>query len=258
MSIAVAFDYKIVNYKQDACYNAFFTYESPDPKQYIREVNANIASLTQFFTKDIKPRRNDFILVNDISEYEASEETLWGVSYSIFNVTKPIALPEDTFAAALAIMENMIPMITNKAFTSRIHIPRSRPIRTAPLEIDPRYTLGETLVDKEGERFTYAGVLDSLRPKKTNKEKEINYFDMTTTVGVLNKDYIKETDIAEFIANTEILFRAYVPQFEEVVNGNIWAAYRKEKRHQRGCGVTQEQASDRLAISVLFPLPYFN
>lgn len=239
-----------------------FTTDTAPGSEFSDKVNFHVDNIIQKFF--VKPLPDSFFWIQPVEQFDPEEEEGYGYVYAeqLKNDSRPIST--DPYKAAVSLVDYILDyairqqelvdtdtyMLTNYTFSD---IPDSPdvPIETG-VPIDPRFTLGETVVDRYGRKFKYRGVTHyPLNPKNSETRSEINLTNKTVTIGIKNKEYVKEEAITNFLANTKIpVYPLPSIAKRHLAKGMKWFTVSDDGKKE-GYGKTQKEAKEQLAFASL-------
>jgi hypothetical protein len=201
--------------------------------------------------------------LENIEAYEMDRDEGYGDIYDSMLADEEIVLPEDAYKAAIIIAKNVLSsqiwvddFVNNDKYKLTGYtveeIPEEAPSTGPVAPVDPRYTIGDKLINSSHQRATYAGVLYDPIDVRFNSRSKQNY-DGKALIGIHNNDFVKEEVVKEFIKNNVMHFYPLpMVAMRHVRKGCKWFAQSPNHPNIEGTGRTPEDAVERLAVKIIF------
>ena len=242
------------------------TYDHPATmpyRKYLSDVTYHLENILQKFF--VEPLQETLYALEDASDlhsiYEDDDE--YGNSYAPQLADDKIPLPENAYKAATLIAKQVINSRLWVLYLteSNGYIPTGYTVQEISEEapstglippVDPRYNIGDELINSSGRAMTYAGVLYDHIDSRVNHLTQQNK-NNTILIGIENMEFIQESVVQEFIQNTTINFYPLpMVSMRHVRKGSKWFAQTPKNTTKEGIGSTPEEAIENLALKIIF------
>lgn len=233
-----------------------FVYPSTTPSNYLQLVNWYLNKTLQKFVE-----RTNF-WVTDKKEYRPNADEGYGRVYAEQQANNRTALSTNPYKAAVTIITTLLKsetwewdVVLNSDYTvtgyTMEDIPTEPPVIAVEPPVDNRYVAGDVVVNrKDGSRYTYTGVLHDPFNEHLDEQSEINRKDNTVRIGVNNKNWVKETDLVDFMRNRKFALHPMPKIAERVTRNKKWFALTSDSKEE-GYGRTQKEAKELLALKIM-------
>jgi hypothetical protein len=231
-------------------------------KLFLDEVNFHLDNIIQsFFAKKLE---NPIFWVLDKDEFDPEEEMNDEPFYAELEADHSLEFNGDSYAVARELAAYILGSSTWKDYvvqdrvkgyklnSFRVEdIPTTAPTIKTAKPIDPRFERGEWVINRNGRRFKYNGVLFGALNPRLDEANETSS-NKTILIGVKNSEYVAEREVEAFVESHAIevfpISKVYMASY--VKAGKNWFA-RFEGFDVEGLGSTVEDAKRDFAVMAL-------
>lgn len=229
------------------------TYLCPEDPSFLREVNMHLGNKSFISSQSAPSRSQEFpwdrLMLVKPSDVDLEAEADYGPVYSKLAQDNMIVLPTDSYQAAVELVKGVL---LNKVLIEEMEDVYPLAGFTVedilespePLLADPRFALGDIVVDRYLDRYTYTGTLPGQRGTLV-KDGNTVQFDRCLD------SFVKEEDFMKVFAEQDYEVHP-IPRMlqRHVVKGYKWFALSKTHKTLEGFGPTQKKAKENLAHQV--------
>jgi hypothetical protein len=231
-------------------------------KLFLDEVNFHLDNIIQsFFAKKLE---NPIFWVQDKDEFDPEEEMNDEPFYAELEADQSLEFNGGSYAVARELAVYILGSSTWKDYVVQDHfkgyklnsfrvedIPVTAPAIKTDKPVDPRFEQGEWVINRNGRRFKYNGVLFGALNPRLDEANETSS-NKTILIGVKNSEYVAEREVEAFVEShaIEVFPISKVYMHDYVKAGKNWFA-RMENSKVEALGSTVEDAKRQLAIMTL-------
>lgn len=241
-----------------------FVYPDVVQNDYLEKANFFLDNMIQKLIVEDLPEPKAWI--KDIDNMDFEEEDWHGYLYAELQDDAKISLPANAYHAAKIIATTLVESDTWGIFvaqdskytlspTTLADLPEDEPVLPAT-PVDPRFEIGQILVNARGKRFKYMGVLWNPDNKRVTKRAQEDLWAPklpTVLVGLNNTDYVTETQRDNWVAdNTIEIYPLPLFAVNYLPKGSAWFTRVASSPKIEGYGKTEQEAKEDLAVKVLF------